>query len=184
MKKLIVALLASAAAVSAAQAQTVNTQPHYYLGAGVSIADHKYDISGVTDEGDAKAAGKIFGGYEFNQTWGVEAGYTDIRASDFTYNGGTGTSKGFGSYVAAKASMPLNEQFSAFAKLGVSYNERKLRTSTVSLSDHDTGAYGALGVQYNVSPQMALTAEYERYGKEKDFGAKADAFTLGARYSF
>jgi len=183
MKKLIVALLASTAAITAAQAQTIS-QPRYYLGAGVTIADHEYSLNGVTDEGDAKAAGKIFGGAEFNQTWGVEAGYTDLRASDFSYNGGTGTSKGFGSYLAAKANVPINDQFSAFAKLGVSYNERKLRAANVSLSDHDTGAYGALGVQYAVSPQMALTAEYERYGKDKEFGAKADAFTLGARYSF
>jgi hypothetical protein len=40
----------------------------------------------------------------------------------------------------------------------------------------DTGAYGALGVQYKLNQQVALTAEYERYGKEKDIGAKAMDF--------
>jgi len=39
-------------------------------------------------------------------------------------------------------------------------------------------------VQYNLNQQVALTAEYERYGKSKAFGAKADAWTVGARYSF
>jgi hypothetical protein len=39
-------------------------------------------------------------------------------------------------------------------------------------------------LQYNLNQQVALTAEYERYGKSKDFGAKADVWTVGARYSF
>jgi hypothetical protein len=39
-------------------------------------------------------------------------------------------------------------------------------------------------LQYNLNQQVALTVEYERYGKSKDFGAKADVWTVGARYSF
>jgi OOP family OmpA-OmpF porin len=183
MKKLIVALIASAAAISAAQAQT--TQPRGYVGAGVAIADHDYSIGGVTEKDDYKAAGKIYGGYELNQTWAVEAGYTDLRASDFSYNGGTGTSKGYGYYVAGKATMPINEQFSAYGKLGVENSVRKLNTTTgLNMKDSETGAYAALGLQYKVSQDVALTAEYERYGKSKDFGAKADVWTLGAKYSF
>ena len=51
-------------------------------------------------------------------------------------------------------------------------------------SQGDTGAYASVGVQYNVTPQVGVVAEYERYGKEKDFGAKPDVWTVGARYSF
>src|SRR5690606_8839579 len=82
MNKLIVALIASAVAMSAAQAQT--TAPRAYLGAGVASADHDFKRAGATsvDTEGYKASGKIFGGYEFNQTWGVEAGYTDFRKAD------------------------------------------------------------------------------------------------------
>jgi hypothetical protein len=31
---------------------------------------------------------------------------------------------------------------------------------------------------------VALALAYERYGKSKDAGVKADAITVGARYSF
>jgi OOP family OmpA-OmpF porin len=170
MKKLIVALIAGAAAMSAAQAQNFSdTQPHAYVGVGVSTAKN-------IQSDDYKLGGKIYGGYQVNQTWAAEAGYTDL--------GDHGATKGNGYYVAAKATMPINEQFSAYGKVGVQHSERKYNSPALNLKDTDTGAYGALGVQYKLNQQVALTAEYERYGKEKDIGAKANVWTVGANYSF
>ena len=170
MKKLIVALIAGAAAMSAAQAQNFSdTQPHAYVGVGASTAKN-------IQSDDYKLGGKIYGGYQVNQTWAAEAGYTDL--------GDHGATKGNGYYVAAKATMPINEQFSAYGKVGVQHSERKYNSPVLNLKDTDTGAYGALGVQYKLNQQVALTAEYERYGKEKDIGAKANVWTVGANYSF
>ncbi|NNG25059.1 outer membrane beta-barrel protein [Telluria aromaticivorans] len=190
MKKLIVALIASVAAMSAAQAQ--QTAPRAYVGVGVASADHDYRISGASnvDTDGYKASGKLFGGYEFNQTWGVEAGYTDFRKSgvNYTANGVNqrGETKGESIYLAAKATMPVNEQFSVYGKLGAARNKSELVAINSSQNrDHSkTEAYGALGAQYNLNQNVALIAEYERYGKSKDFGAKADVFTIGAKYSF
>ena len=191
MKKLIVALLAGAAAMSAAQAQTSTggTLPRGYVGVGIATADHKDDFGLNNFNSDGyKASAKIFGGYELNETWGVEAGYTDFRKSDISYNGGTttlnGETKGYGVYVAAKATAPINDQFSAFGKLGVQHSNRELNSPLVNLNDSDNGVYGAVGLQYNINQQVALTAEYERYGKSKSFGAKPDVWTIGARYNF
>lgn len=191
MKKLIVALIAGTAAIGAAQAQTTQTQPRAYVGVGVATADHENSsVGGLTnvDSDGYKASGKIFGGYEFDQNWGVEAGYTDFRNSNFNYsvNGtnGSGTTKGSSYYVAGKYNMPVNDQFSVYGKLGLEHSERKLQSADLNLKDTDTGAYGAVGLQYNLNQQVALTAEYERYGKSKTVGAKADVWTVGARYSF
>ena len=192
MKKLIVALLAGAAAMSAAQAQTTTnsgTLPRTYVGVGIASADHKDDfgLSGFSSDG-WKSSAKIFGGYEIDPMWGVEVGYTDFRKADFSYNNGTtsvgGNTKGYGVYVAAKASTPINDQFSAFGKLGVQHSSRELNSPVLNLTDSDNGLYGAVGLQYNINQQVALTAEYERYGKSKSFGAKPDVWTIGARYSF
>lgn len=192
MKKIIVALIAGVAAMTAAQAQTTNpTQPRYYIGVAAATADHedssRANISNVDSDG-YKASGKLFGGYEFNQMWGVEAGYTDFRNSDFNYSSagvnGSGSTKGYGYYVAAKGTIPINDQFSAYGKLGIEHSQRELRSVVLNSKEDDTGAYGAVGLQYNINQQVALTAEYERYGKNKDFGAKADVWTIGARYSF
>jgi OOP family OmpA-OmpF porin len=173
MKKLIVALIAGAAAMSAAQAQDTYTQPHAYAGVGVNTAKNK-------QSDDYKLGGKIYGGYQVNQTWAAEAGYTDFG----DHNAAGGKTKGNGYYVAGKATMPINEQFSAYGKLGVQHSERKFQSNLVNVKDTDTGAYGALGVEYKLNQQVALTAEYERYGKTKDIGAKADVFTVGANYKF
>jgi OOP family OmpA-OmpF porin len=192
MKKLIFALIASAAAMTAAQAQTT-AAPRPYIGAGVASADHDYRLgNGATNvNGDGyKASAKVFGGVEFDQRYGVEAGYTDFRSSDFSYTNAAGTrghgsSDGYGVYVAGKASVPVNDQLSAYGKLGVAYSKRKMSSNLgLNAEQNDTGAYAAVGLQYNINPQVALTAEYERYGKTKDFGAKADVLTAGVKYSF
>lgn len=186
MKKLIFALLAGATAMGAAHAEGA------YVGVGVSSSDHDFNVGGASSVSSDgwKASGKIFGGYEFNPMWGVEAGYTDLRSAsaNYTINGVNNSIKSDGSrtYLAAKATAPVNDQFSVYGKLGVGYSKVDVNSSTAGLnfSDNKTEAYGAIGGQYNINKQVALTLEYERYGKKKDFGAKADAITVGARYSF
>lgn len=190
MKKLLVVLLASAAAMSAAQAQT--TVPRAYIGAGVASADHDFKRSGATnvDTEGYKASGKLFGGYDFNQTWGVEAGYTDFRKSDVNYAiGGVnqrGETDGHAVYLAAKAMMPVNEQFSLYTKLGAARTKSELEmlNAAQNMSHSKTEAYGALGAEYKLNQDVSLVAEYERYGKSKDVGAKADVWTIGAKYAF
>ncbi|MDT0131549.1 outer membrane beta-barrel protein, partial [Acinetobacter baumannii] len=51
-------------------------------------------------------------------------------------------------------------------------------------NDHDTGLYGAVGVQYALTKNVSLVGEYERYGKDKDNGAKADVVSAGVQYTF
>lgn len=186
MKKLIIALIASAATMGVAQAQGP------YVGIGIATADHNDSIPGTTNSSSDgyKASGKLFGGYEFDKTWGIEAGYTDFRKShsNFTYNNAAGTadSDGHSFYLAGKATAPINDQFSVFGKLGAARNKTTLSTGIAALNrdDSKTEVYAGLGGQYNLNKQVALTLEYERYGKTKDFGAKADVWTVGARYSF
>jgi opacity protein-like surface antigen len=183
MKKLIFALIAGATAMSAAHAEGP------YIGLGVTTVDHTYNIPGATagSSDGYKAGGKIFGGYDLDKTWGVEAGYTDFRSSSFDYTvGGVPghvESDGHSVYLAGKATAAMNDQFGVFGKLGVAQNKASM-SGSVSASDSKTEAYGAIGAQYNLNKQVALTLEYERYGKSKDFGAKADAWTVGARYNF
>jgi opacity protein-like surface antigen len=187
MKKIIFALIAAATAVGSAQAAGP------YVGVGIASADHSYNLPGATN-GSAdgyKASGKIFGGYDIDQTWGVEAGYTDVRKSNYNYTmnsvPGHAESDGHSFYVAGKATAPINEQFSVFGKLGAANNKSTLSSATTpefNRSQSKTELYAGVGVQYNLNQKVALTAEYERYGKSKDFGAKADAFTVAAKYAF
>ncbi len=187
MKKLIFAVLAGVTAMTAAQAQVSGP----YIGVGVASADHDFKIgtAGSTSSDGFKGSGKIFGGFDVDQTFGVEAGYTDIRKANHSYaigaNTGTATTEGSRSYLAAKATLPVNDAFSVYGKLGAGYSKTKFRaTSLASVDDSKTEVYAGLGGQYKLSEKVALSLEYERYGKSKDAGVKADAITVGARYSF
>jgi OOP family OmpA-OmpF porin len=182
MKNLMCALLASLCAASAAQAQTTTpeTKPHAYVGIGVAAAENK-----VVDAWKADA--KIFAGYQFDQNLGVEAGFTRFgRVGVYVPGlyGDHGRTKGSSSYIAGTYTLPLNERVAAYGKLGVSYNERSYTGNFGALGEHDTGVYAGAGLQVKLTDSLALTGEYERYGKKKTFGAKADVFTLGLKYGF
>lgn len=188
MKKLIFALIAAATAVGSAQAAGP------YVGVGVASVDHSYNLSGTSNGSSDgwKASGKVFAGYDFDQTWGVEGGYTDFRKSTFNYTDtatgtrGSAQSDGHSFYLAGKATAPINEQVSVYGKLGAARNKSSLSSATPAFnrSDSKTEVYAGVGVQYNVNQNVALTAEYERYGKSKDFGAKPDVLTVAAKYAF
>jgi len=190
MKKLIFAVIAGVAVMGAAQAQ--ETYPKTYVGVGVASVDHDFSVAGASnvDTDGWKASGKLFAGYEINQNWGGEIGYTDFRSANasYTLNGvnGRADTDGHSFYLAAKGSVPINEQFSAYGKLGAAYNKASLSTTTAGLNydDSRTTAYGALGLQYKLNQNVSFIAEYERYGDKRDFGAKPDVVTVGARYSF
>lgn len=194
MKKIVLALIASAAAMGAAQAQsqTSSDTPRGYVGAGVASSDHNFTLPGAAnvDSDGWKSSGKIFGGYEFNRNFGVEAGYTDQRKSraNYTLNGtrGSAEASGHSVYLAGKATAPVNERVSVYGKLGLARNETELRSTNAAYNrdENKTEAYGALGVQYNFNRNWAAVAEYERYGGKKDFGANPDVVTVGAKYSF
>jgi OOP family OmpA-OmpF porin len=182
MKKIIVALLAGLAATAAAQAQTTDATSKAYVGIGVVAAKN-------TAVDAYKADAKIFGGYDFDQNWGIEAGYTRYGSTDFskTYGGTermTGSTKGYSTYVAGKYTVPINERFSAYGKLGVSYSERKYTNNLFSGKDTDSSLYAAVGAQYKLNQNLALTAEYERNGKQKNWGAEAGSWGLGVKYGF
>jgi outer membrane autotransporter protein len=172
MKKLMIALIATAAVAGTAQAQTAGRA---YVGTAV--------VSAKNTTVDAhKADGKLFAGYQFDERLGVEAGWTNHHKTDFGVRGST---EGYGTYVAAKYTLPINEQVSAYGKVGLSHNERKLSNDLGQrFKDDDTGGYGGVGVEYKLNQNVALQAEYERYGKSKAYGAKPDVVSVGLKYGF
>lgn len=186
MKNIIFALIAGATAMSAAQAQSLSKP---YIGVGVATAKHEMNVNGVTvtEKGDRKAAGKLFVGADITPMFGVEAGHSTSSDDHKVTVGGLGgnvETKSRATYLAAKATMPVNEQFSVYGKLGAVHTKDKAYSALGSYSESDNGVYAGVGGQMNLNEKVALTLEYERNGKKKDFGAKADVVSVNAKYSF
>jgi OOP family OmpA-OmpF porin len=48
----------------------------------------------------------------------------------------------------------------------------------------DTGAYGAFGLQYSITPNTAVTLEVERLPREKPSVLKPNVWTLALQFLF
>jgi OOP family OmpA-OmpF porin len=197
MKKILFALITSATALggmSAAQAAEPGTA---YAGVGLVASQHQYNLSNDTSTGDRKSdewSGKVYGGYQIDKTFAVEGGYTDFGSSSYKYsvgaNNGAIDSKAHSFYLAGKASVPINDQFSAFGKLGVAFNKNEVHgtglAAPYAIGDSSrNNLYASVGAEYALNQKVSLSLEYEHYGKnDVEQGRKKGAVSLGARYNF
>ena len=150
-----------------------------------------------TFESDSRAVPlKLYGGYNFNANFGIEAGYKDFGKTTIDPLPGSGNTFSTASramYVAGKGSMQLGESWSLFGKLGVTNTHTNFDATGDGPSDSGTvdrtGLYASVGAAYLLSKNVALTVELEHFGQAKysksdnvSFGM--DGVALGARYSF
>jgi OOP family OmpA-OmpF porin len=142
----------------------------FYAGAGVGqsfVDEQQYD--------DEDTAFSVFGGYQFNKYFALEAGYADFGKIEPE---GADTA-----YLTAVGSVPITERFSAYAKAG--FHRWNLDTELPGLvsSSDDSGTdptYG-VGVQYRFTDNVALRGEYSRFEVED---ADADLAQLQVRFDF
>jgi opacity protein-like surface antigen len=187
MKKTLFAMLAGFLAIGAAQAQAtaytpVDTAPHVYVGVGFGAVKNSFT-------GDRQRTTKLFGGYEFNQNWGLEAGYSYLGKTDMYFVEGNALvrdqMKSENTYLAAKYTMPLSERSSVYGKLGWSHTERGgLRHGGYPWLGSDDGLYAAAGLQYKLTGKVSMYAEYERYGEPRPNGPKNSVLNAGLKVGF
>lgn len=169
MQKLVAVLLAGMLAAGAARAEQVRSAPQAsqaYAGVGVSAVDY---VGAAT-----KASPKVFAGYQFGKQVAVEGGAVDLK-------------NGYGMYIAVKPSVPLTEKLSVYGKVGVAQTRRPAlpppAPAGIGRKSH-TGAYGAFGLQYSITPNTAVTVEYERLPKDKPDVLKPNVWTLALQFLF
>ena len=148
----------------------------FYAGAGVGqsfVDEDVYD--------DEDTAFSVFGGYQFNKYFALEAGYADFGKIEPE---GTGPAlEADTAYLTAVGSLPITEQFSAYAKAG--FHNWNLDTDLPGLVNNgdDSGTdptYG-VGVQYRFTDNVALRGEYSRFEVED---ADVDLAQLQVRFDF
>ncbi len=131
----------------------------------------------------SKTGYELYASYDLTKNFGVKAGYADL--GKFSEFGVIYESRAI--YVTGKATYPLNDQASIFAKVGVSANRAKVSYMGYSETENNASAIVGVGAAYSVTPNIAVVAEYENFGKivDKNGGnIKADVWSVGLRYKF
>lgn len=146
--------------------------------AGVKVG--QFDVDGTSKKATAYG---VYGGYKFNENFGVELDF--VGGEDINFEVGSTkyelNSKSYGAYGAYNYNF-ANTPFYAKGKLG--FNTLKVESkattgsSVTSGSNSDTGfAYG-VGVGYSPNSKFGIEAEYSK-------PTSADALlTLGAHLKF
>lgn len=184
------AVLVLSGLVAASQASAQG----FYIGGSVgqSKMDNGNAIPDLITSGtvDGKDTGyKIFGGYQFNQNFGVDLAYVDLGKASYS---GTflgipvtgGTVKTSGLNISAVGTLPLNSGFALFGKVGFFTWESKASdvTGGVSFSGKEDGTDVSFGVgaSYNFTKNFGVRAEWERFKAVGDI----DLLSIGVVYKF
>jgi OOP family OmpA-OmpF porin len=159
MNKLLIAVALSTSFA------TTPAMAGWYIGGGV----------GRSDTDSSESSWKVYGGHQFNPTWGAELGYTDLG----NFRGAEVESWS----LAGTATLPMSERWSLLAKLGVARNNAEAFGAR-----QKTSTLAGVGVSYALNERVGLRLEYEDYGKLSNTGAGSDNkgsnVALSAKYSF
>jgi OmpA-OmpF porin, OOP family len=175
-------LVALFTALSVGSGTALSQDVGFYAGFnfGESKADD-VDCTGTTVCDDKDIAFSIFGGYQFNRNFGIELGYVDLGRVSFSVPRFAGPVairfESTGLEVSGVGTMPINQQFSFYGKLGLFLWDLDVRATgpggTAALSEDGTDLTFALGAGYRLMKDVALHVQWQRYN---DIG---DGFTTG-----
>ena len=147
-----------------------------YAGGSVGSQNYPNTLNGNATSGSA-LSGKLYGGYQLNPNFAVEAGLTELGA----VNNSAGQTDSYGSFVDAVGMLPLNPQWKLLGRLGLAH----MSVNTPSGDDGGNGLKLGLGAEYALTKTVAIRGEWERY-QLNAFGDKPNAvqFTLGLKLGF
>lgn len=195
-KSLLVAILASASLLGVSTLANA-ALPGFYLGGQAGWGDTHYnsDATGATSKKDTGLAGRIFTGYQFDQNWAAELGYTRFHNSTATYNLGAGagnatiTLKEQAIDLVGKGILPLQDGFALYGKLGAAWLDAKASASNATIEGSDTEhkilpTFG-VGLSYDITPNVPVDISWNRIQKVGNTNLEStDFFSLGIAYNF
>lgn len=183
-KKLVSAALFALVAISTPALSQQDTG--WYAGFGIGQAMHDVQCAAGESCDDKDTAFKIFGGYQFNTYFGVEVGYTDLGKATITDAGGVTKFEVAGFEVVGVGTLPINQQFAVYGKLGFFRWDLDASAPGISIGETGTDLTYGIGVRYYFTKNLAVRAEWQRYndiGNDATTG-KSDSDFIGVGLVF
>lgn len=168
MKKLAIAALLSAFTAAPALA----AEPYYI---GINAGQNQIDDSRIS----SSTAFSVFGGYAFNEYIAGEISYTNFGSADTNVPGISVS--GNAAALAAVGSLPLNNDFSLFARLG--YASTRLEPTGASSETKSDLTWG-VGGQYNATRTIGVRLAYDVYRVGETDTRNSALTSLGVLFRF
>jgi OOP family OmpA-OmpF porin len=158
MKKFNKIAMALAAGLMAGVAMADAPQLYVGVGAGQSEFQEFCDAYSSCDDNDT--SWKVLGGAQFNEYLAVEFQYQDLGEASGRDGGAREgiEAHAFGIHILPQ--IPLTQDLSAFLRLGF-VRAGVDNTGALDGTDYETTTSYGLGLQYNVTSNIAIRAEYD-----------------------
>lgn len=173
--------------------------PGFYVGGQAGWGDTHYsksDLVGNLPAGNLDntgIAGRLFAGYQFDQNWAAELGFTkfsDTKIKNIAGTGIDGKVKQHAFDLVGKGILPLENGFNLYGKLGVAYVSADPSASyegvTVSGdTEHKLYPTFSAGLSYDITPNVPVDISWNRIQKIGNGDIQSSDFiALGIAYNF
>lgn len=175
----------------------------FYVGGQAGYGNANYDVSGASSTDEGGLAGRAYVGYQFNQFFGLETGFTQFSDNTYKFNfppvfNGEIKAKTQQWDILAKAGMPFGcSGFRGDIKAGAAYVMSDVDVSgDLHGSDSDNTWNPAAGasLSYNFNRNFAIDVSYlhtfgssstiRRQFNNENVSPDTDLVTLGVSYLF
>jgi hypothetical protein len=187
-------LLSSFAAAMAFSGVSFAATPGFYVQGTVGQSDTNPPSAPAGYSIDGKGfAGRLAAGYQFDQYWGAELGWTAFAKTSFRLPDDLGTVNGKYTQNAfdlmGKASYSFDNGFGVFGKAGIGYIRRSSSSSISGIGSESetsnvTRPTAAVGVRYDFNQNVGVDMSFQRYFKGGDLTQNSDFYGVGLIYSF
>lgn len=152
-------------------------------------------VTGITSD-ETDTGYKLFGGYQFNRNFGMEAGYYDLGKSTFSATAPGGAfnndTRMRGLNLDLVGTLPLSERFSLLGRVGVAMGRTRATftgagaAAVADRNDNKANAKVGLGVQYELTRAMWIRGEVERYRVNNGVNGRTNVnlYTVGLVFPF
>jgi opacity protein-like surface antigen len=137
--------------------------------------DYLGAAAGVPNFGDVGL--KVFGGQQLHRYFGWEASIMRFAREVNSTPLGDVRTDFWGVSGAAVGILPVNSDFSAFAKLGAMAGRKRVRGPGGDNDDNALNLLVGIGARYALTPRAAIRAEYEDFNQ-------GNLISVGVTYKF
>ncbi len=205
MKKITLAVMAIASLVGAAAASASEDGWYGLVGAGQASGSNARSTvddallgagaSGFSSSMSNPSVGRLEVGYLVNRNWAVEGGYLGSKTENYAASGGSlvgGASTSVsikGWNLVAVGILPIANEFSLLARLGVADMEEKATPTganiSASLNSYKSDVTYGIGAQYTFPNAVFLRADVDSYQiGNSNFSNHNTVWTIDLGYKF